>query len=90
MHQLSIYKLEFESDMNTTNAEHVKTEYEDLSLAGPGAHRPELPVLAWRLNYYEEWEYRGNGILCHGSAFRWVLTDPMADRRREIVGNFKI
>ena len=65
----------------------------DSAVAEADEHRTELPVVAEKLDYYEEREYRGNGnemefLPCHRSVFGG-FTDPMAVERREIVGNFK-
>ena len=38
----------------------VKANNEELRAAEPSDHQPELPAFAGRLDYYEEWEYRGD------------------------------
>ena len=71
---------------------HAK-ENNDSAVAEADEHWAELPVVAGRLDYYEYQERRGNGnqeeFFPAMGLLLWVLSDPMAVERREIVGNFK-
>ena len=74
--------------MNTNIVEHVKTEYEELSMAGQGVHRPGCQCSPADLTNVT----RGNivGINLLPWVRFWVgLADPMAYKGREINWKFQ-
>ena len=60
-HSLSIYRLEFTSDINMSDIEYVKAN-NDSAVAEAEERWAQLPVVTGRLDCYKDQERRGNVV----------------------------